>query len=119
MYKSRYIVLASQRRKDDAGRPNEEESRNVSDERGLLLMQILVRYYDSKDKANILQAIALANSDVEKGTKVDDGFRLLDGFSGTTGKETDSDWDHMSDDSATEGTGDFNSADGDGEWSLV
>jgi hypothetical protein len=117
MYKPRYGVLVSQQRKTDAKRLAQPEYVDISNESGVLLLQIVVNYYDSKDQ--ILDAIALANSDMEKGTKVEDGFRLLDGFSGTTGKETDSDWDHMSDDSATEGTDDFNSADGDGEWSLL
>lgn len=115
MYKPRYGVLVSQQRKTDAGRPALPEYVDIRDERGVLLLQIMVKYYDSKDQ--ILDAIALANSDVEKGTKVEDGFRLLDGFSETTEKEIDSDWDHMSDDSAPEETGDFESADE--KWSLV
>lgn len=120
MYQSRYGVLVSQQRKTDAERPAQPEHVDIRTESGVLLLQILVNHYDSKDQ--ILDAIALATSDVEKGKNVEYGFRLLDGFSGTTGKDGttgedtasgDSDWDCMSDGSATENTT------ADEEWNLL
>jgi hypothetical protein len=47
MYKPRYGVLVSQQRKTDAKRLAQPEYVDISNESGVLLLQIVVNYYDS------------------------------------------------------------------------